>query len=228
MPENKFENRKLILDIRSLADKSVFSEIFKLREYRQADSIIRNAKFPILDVGAHLGFFSLYCSCLNSDALVYALEPEKNNYRRLVKHLKINKCNNVQSFNLALATNSLIRELVVSTDSHNNYLKTNELKNKLTIQDTETASLSDFCENNDITKISLIKMDIEGAEFEIFRNWDKALEKVQTIIMEYHDNAENNHAELVSILEKNNFTVEQSISKFDKNLGLIYAVNKKF
>ena len=61
--------------LRDEADQSVFNEIFKLGEYRSADEAIKNAKDAIVDVGAHAGFFSMYCRALNKKVKIFAVEP---------------------------------------------------------------------------------------------------------------------------------------------------------
>ena len=82
---------KLKIDLRDEADRSVFNEIFKFGEYRIAEEAIRGAAYPILDIGAHAGFFSLYCHAQNPKVKIFALEPEPENYKFLQKNLKAEK-----------------------------------------------------------------------------------------------------------------------------------------
>ncbi len=65
--ELKFNGEIFHLSIRDEADNSVMREIFKLREYRAAEAIIKESADVILDVGAHVGFFVLYARALNKN-----------------------------------------------------------------------------------------------------------------------------------------------------------------
>ena len=94
----KFNGRQFEVVIRDEADSSVCNEIFKYREYRAADGIIKNTIHPILDVGAHAGFFTLYCRALNQKVKIFALEPERKNLMAFKNHLKINKITGVIPF----------------------------------------------------------------------------------------------------------------------------------
>ena len=68
----KFNGCNITVIIRDDVDLSVFNEIFKYREYKSCEDIIIKAKNPIIDLGAHVGFFSIYSndvgySCARDD-----------------------------------------------------------------------------------------------------------------------------------------------------------------
>jgi len=225
----KFNNQKIEVFSRNDVDESVINEIFKYQEYRAAEEIIKKATEPIIDVGAHAGFFSIYCRLLNSSAKIYALEPEPNNAEQMAKNLRENKIKNIKIIQAALAGESGKRELVITPDNHNHRLL---LSGEMVLGgDTifvKTHSLSDFCSEFKIRKISLLKMDIEGGEYEIIRSLKgKDWLVVQSLMMEYHNNFEVNYKELESILRQNGFSVQIFPSSFDRNLGFILGRNKK-
>ncbi|KKU26292.1 MAG: FkbM family methyltransferase [Candidatus Magasanikbacteria bacterium GW2011_GWA2_46_17] len=222
------------LTFRDDADQSVAAEIFKRREYRAADEVIHNAKHPIIDAGAHAGFFSLYCRSLNPEVKIYALEPEPNNFEHLNKYLRLNNVTNVHPLQLALAAETGERELYLSTDSHNHSLvipakagihvvQTDEVTTVL----VHTLTLNDLCNQYKISVISVLKMDIEGAEYEVIESLTpKDLAKIGSLILEYHNNANNNYKNIEQTLRQNGFSVQIFPSKFDKTMGFIFALNK--
>tara|TARA_R100000152_G_scaffold20717_2_gene15542 strand:- start:9566 stop:10249 length:684 start_codon:yes stop_codon:yes gene_type:complete len=69
-----------------------FNEI--IDKYIHKDSIV-------LDIGAHVGTFSLKCAKICKR--VYAFEPQPELYKRLCYHIGINKINNIVPFNIALS-----------------------------------------------------------------------------------------------------------------------------
>jgi len=234
----KFNEKELNLNIRDEADQSVMREIFKLREYRIVEPIIAIAKSPILDIGAHVGFFSIYCRALNSDVKIFAVEPLKENLDALDEHFKLNNIKGVEIVETALAGVTEKRKLVVTEDRQNNYLDSRFHGNdkgastvipvKTGIQRVVQAySFNDFCEKNHIEKVSLLKMDIEGGEYEVFDTMnDDDFSKISAIILEYH-NGERNYKEIEERLRENGFGVQIFPSKFDKKMGFIFANNKR-
>jgi len=89
-------------------------------------------------------------------------------------------------------------------------------------------SLSDFIKKNKIKKIGLIKLDIEGGEYELLTSWGaNELSVIKNIILEYHEFDAWRREDLVQILRENGFGVQIFPSKFDKTMGIIFAHNKR-
>ena len=110
------------------------------------------------------------------------------------------------------------------------------------IQKIKILSLKDLLDQNKIKKVSLLKMDIEGGEYEIFKNIEhKTLDRIENIILEYHLGSEQvgrlaseqvgeqvkyDEKFLENILRENKFSVQIFPSQFDKSMGFIFARNK--
>lgn len=226
MPMADLVNKWKII-IRDEADRSVYNEIFKIREYRAADEVIKKAEEPILDVGAHSGMFTLYCRALNEKVKIFVLEPEENNFKLLNKHIKENRLKNIKPFKRALAGKTGERDLHISADSHNHSLFHFSGEGKKVVM-SDTVSLGDFIKENKIKKISLLKMDIEGGEYEVLESLGKKeFGIINAMIMEYHDLNDRKHRTLETILRENCFGVQIFPSKFDKTMGFIFARNKR-
>lgn len=223
----KFNSQRLNVDIRDDVDRSVAAEIFKYREYRMAEECIAKAKDSIIDVGAHVGFFSLYCRALNPRVTIFAIEPEPNNVKRLEKNLMQNSIENVFVEQAALAGKTGKRNLILSADSHNHRLAENASVGRKGPQ-VNAYSFVDFCKRNKIGKISVLKMDIESGEYEVLEGMtDHDFFLVENIILEYHDSPEKNYKALEQILRQHGFSVEIMPSQFDKTMGFIFARNKR-
>lgn len=239
--------------LRDEADQSVYNEIFKLREYRSADEVIKTAKHAIIDVGAHAGFFSMYCRALNEKVKIFAVEPEPNNLELLKRHLVENKILGVKVVAGAMAGQSEERRLVLSADSHNHRLAQPIFRDEEDADKTiavKAFSFADFCKQNKIKKISLLKMDIEGGEYELFDSMSDAdFAMVNYVILEYHNGYEargngardisrangqytsqymgSRHKGIAEKLRANGFGVQVFPSHFDKTMGFIFANNKR-
>ncbi|MFA6534582.1 MAG: FkbM family methyltransferase [Patescibacteria group bacterium] len=220
----KFNRQKLEVVCRDLVDQSVINEIFKYREYRSAESVIKSAVSPIIDVGAHAGFFSLYARALNPLVKIYALEPEPKNLENLKINLTNNQVGDVKIINGALGAESGERQLFISPDSHNHSLIPQKGFKSLK---TKVWSLSDFCRAEKIKRVALLKLDIEGGEYEILENLTaKDYAAVGAVILEYHLLPGKSEKSLIDRLKQNGFGVQKFPSRFDRKLGIVWGARK--
>ncbi len=76
--------------------------------------------------------------------------------------------------------------------------------------------------------VDFLKMDCEGAEFEIFSNvHSSTMSKIKRIVLEYHRFLETDDVQnLISILENEGFLVKVKPGQ-DVPLGLIFAIRNK-
>ncbi len=218
--------------LRDETDQSVYNEIFKLREYRAAEDAIKNAKHAIVDVGAHAGFFSMYSRFLNKKVKIFAIEPEPNNLKSIKQHLTKNKILGVKVIAGAIASQTEKRQLILSADNHNHHLAEPAFRSGEDEEKTITVqawSFADFCKQNKIKKISLLKMDIEGGEYELFDGMSASdFAMVNYVILEYHtSNKLVSYKQIEEKLRENGFGAQVFPSRFDKTMGFIWANNKR-
>jgi len=196
-----------------------------------------NKKFKIknddivIDVGAHIGYFTMYAANNANQGTVYSIEPYKESFEILKKNLKLNNITNVKPFNAAIS--KVTKEITLYID------KNNEIGNSIFRTNNTTESkkinsfnLDDFVKNNEIEKIDFLKLDCEGAEFEILLNFNKELlKKISKISAEIHENNNTNSLDkLVDFLRKNNFKINtfKIINNSTMKLSMLYAENKEF
>ncbi len=228
--EFNFNGKNIKYYLRDDVDFSVFNEVFKIREYKSADEYLKNAKYPIIDIGAHVGFFSMYVACF-SNVNIYSIEPEKNNFELLQKHKNENNLKNIKTYKCGIGGKSGRGELLIKEDSINHrILRNGEHVDKDVIQETNIFSFNDFLTKNNIDKVSLVKMDIEGGEYDILKSLKvEDFLKIGAIVMEYHIlNKEENNIFIENMLRENGFSVQVFPSHYEKDLGFIFATNKRF
>lgn len=227
----EFHKRKFEIRLRPDADESVVAEIFQWREYKAAEEIIRKSSLPILDVGAHIGIFSLYVRALNDAVKIYALEPEKINFALLLKNISVNKLENVKACKVALAGRSGVRELALEPDSINHHIlpiDAKDLTEGVRTEKVSALSFADFLVMNHISAVGLMKMDIEAGEYEIFENLaEEDFTCIYNIFLEYHDYDGRSYREIETILREHGFGVQNFPSQFEHNMGFLLARNKR-
>lgn len=225
----EFKSRKFRIFLRPDADESVVAEVFKWQEYKSAEEIIRSSRAPILDVGAHIGIFSLYAKAVNPQARIFALEPEQSNFTLLKKNVASNSLGDVKLYRVALAGFAGERKLQIEPDSINHHLVGDaEEKEGARCEVVAAVSFGEFLSENAIPAVGLLKMDIEGGEYEIFESLSAAdFARVENVILEYHDHHGHHHREIEMRLRENGFGVQLFPSRFEKNLGFLLARNKR-
>ncbi|MFZ2190540.1 MAG: FkbM family methyltransferase [Candidatus Magasanikiibacteriota bacterium] len=228
----KFNHQNIEINYRDDSDLSVIDEIFVDKMYRSTENIILDNKNCILDIGAHIGLFSIYASVLNPKVKIIALEPEPSNFALMKENLKLNHCKNVVVKQTALiASEESEVTLQLSKNSHNHIVP---LLNCYIVDpankeiEVSATNLEKMILKNKLDKIGLLKMDIEGAEFEIFENVeDGILNIVENIAVEYHETENNKHIDLENIFRSHGFSVEHFPNHYDKKFGLLLCRNKK-
>jgi FkbM family methyltransferase len=226
-----FHKRKFEIRLRPDADESVVAEIFQWRDYKAAEEIIEKTSLPILDVGAHIGIFSLYASALNPLVKIYALEPERVNFALLLKNISVNRLENIKACKVALAGRSGQRELALEPDSINHHLLPNnaeDLAEDANIEKVPAISFADFLVTNHISAVGLMKMDIESGEYEVFENLtEEDFALIHNIFLEYHNYDGRSYREIETILREHGFGVQNFPSQFEHNMGFLLASNKR-
>lgn len=140
-----------------------------------------NSDSVVVDLGSHLGQFSseitksFGCKC-------YAVEALPSLYE------KIPETNLIQKFNVAISSSSeLVKFLVTDNPEGNHIVKSNDICDREIIA-VKSINLEDFIRINNLSSIDLLKVDIEGAEIDLFNSVsEKVLNNIKQISIEFHD-----------------------------------------
>ncbi len=159
-------------------------EIFLREEYgKVADGAI------IVDVGANIGAFSIFAATSARGVVVYAYEPMPEFYRLMEENLRLNRLElSVRSFNLAVGAHSGIRQLFLEnpTFSFPTFLRGGDRVARTV--EVPCVSLAEILDSNGLVRVDLLKMDCEGAEYEImYGTPHRYLERIREMRMEYHN-----------------------------------------
>lgn len=203
-------------------DRSIIKEVWMQDIYNQHGICVEEGD-TVIDIGAHVGIFSIYAANRSKTGKVFAFEPFIENFKRLENHKKINAKSNLSVYNLGMSNIEGTQTLNLSPDNntggHSIHLKT-ESDNKIEIQ---TIRLADFCKQEKIDQIDFLKLDCEGAEFDIIKSDMTILSKVSKIIMECHPYGENTVPSMVKLLEDNGFKVFRQEGKSDDETQMLYC-----
>jgi FkbM family methyltransferase len=125
--------------------------------------------------------------------------------------------NRIKCFKLGIGSKKEERTFYLSDRSpaHSLVLEDKTTNKKITIN---CISLVDVFEDNSLDRCDILKMNCEGAEYEILYNTPKEyLAKVKRIRVDYHDfNPKDKHEELIKFLEKDGFTLIKQTTNSEK------------
>jgi len=181
----------------------------------------------VVDIGANQGFFALYAA--SKGARVYAFEPCVENFAVLSWNVAKNGLEDrVKLFNAAVTGREGEVALFVGRDAFGNILSETvstcrpvtggtSAETSMVTSVTMDSLLSDL----NISRCNLLKVDCEGAEYDILRSISReSFRKIERISMECH---ERRIEEAATILKEAGF--ETSCEDFGW-LGMLKATNK--
>lgn len=194
-------------------DKYTVWEAWKLNCYLDTDYSVRNTDV-IIDIGANIGTYTVWSSQKAKRGRVYAYEPDINNFVLLKRNIKENHCRNVEINRLAVSKKSGDITLFTQPESNNvnHSLYSDGYGEEVMVPST---TLEEIISDHDLKIVDVLKIDAEGAEYDILLNAKKkTLQKIQHIYLEYHDYIDHGHRvdELVTCLESAGFIVSRSRS----------------
>lgn len=141
----------------------------------------------ILDVGANEGMFSILMAKEFPETRIIALEPVPSTYATLVENLKLNEVKNVSAYNIGLGKEKTTT-LVVAKDFSGGSTKwcTFNPNDHIKVE-VGLISLDDAFLLYGIDRCKLLKMDIEGMEYEVLYP-STVLNRVDYFTGEFHTN----------------------------------------
>ena len=182
------------LVVRIYPDNEIFRAIFVNGIYDPNSIVAVNSLLPkdgvFIDVGASFGLFSMLAvSSVGANGHIIAIEPSSRDYNRLVDNININDLgNSISAYHLAISNESGTALLNIATEERSalNTLGTDfsfKGVDKVAKETVDAISLDDFVVANQIKRIDVIKLDIEGSELKALQGSKKTIAKFHPVIM---------------------------------------------
>ena len=123
-----------------------------------------------IDGGANFGIYTVAASKIVGDSgNVLSFEPSVESFPVLERNVKLNEFSNVKLFNSALSSEEGISRLYHIDNAPNSYSLNSDSKKSTTFEEVSTKTLDGIVNHNNIQKVDLIKLDVEGAEEEVLK-----------------------------------------------------------
>ena len=142
-----------------------------LKKGRKAEYYIKDKTLSpsiIFDIGGNIGAAAIYFATLYPNAMIYTFEPVSENFELLSKNVR--SYPNIRPFNFALGTEDKMDHIYLSATQEN--MGGGSFYEEVNIDKTKSIpvvvrSADSIMKELAIDTIDLIKIDTEGAEFDI-------------------------------------------------------------
>jgi len=170
------------IQLEELTDLKTFWQIFLRRVYQ-----VRTSDEVILDLGANIGLFSLYAARTAPQARIFSFEPFPSTFRRLSETIQNhNLGERVTCLNYAATGSDGIRIMPdVEVPSQRRALASTQ--SEKSGPQVLGKTLEAILDENQLARVDLLKIDIEGSEYEVLLSTSPAvLKRIRRIALEYH------------------------------------------
>ncbi|MEI7770551.1 MAG: FkbM family methyltransferase [Chloroflexales bacterium] len=191
--------------------------------YRLAGRRVRDGDV-VIDIGAGLGDFAVMAARRHPRARVLAFEPFPVSADLCRRNVRLNAAANVQVIESAVGQGSGAIGLDISSPESVQYSTVSGAAGQSALL-VKTQGLAEVFAQHAVERCAMLKLDCEGAEFEILLTLDRAiLDRIDSISMEYHDGVTSaSHRELESALAGAGFVVTRVANPVHTSLGYLHA-----
>lgn len=165
-------------------DTTVLRQVLMEKHYDMPCPIIPKV---IVDAGANIGMSAIFFANKYPDATIIAMEPESSNFQLLQKNAS--PYPQIRPLLAALWKENRQINLIDPDYGHHGFQTvegntTGSAQSEL----VQALTLDAVMSKMGLKTVDLLKIDIEGAEKEVFENSAKWIDKVKIIMAELHDN----------------------------------------
>jgi FkbM family methyltransferase len=195
-----------------------FVEVFVLREY-DVPGVNWKSLQTIIDVGANVGAATLWFALRAPQATILAVEPSSTAAPLLTRNVHANQLDaRVRVAEVALTDRTGRVELRQDGSSVFGAIGKSCNGGEM----VPAVSLKDLLEQHKLSHVDFMKLDCEGAEFDIIHSSDdRLLRRLRFIAGEYHSRTRADVQHLIARLESAGF---RAASFGSDSLGLFHAV----
>ena len=181
----------------------------------------------VVDIGAAIGEFTIEAALKLTTGIVHAFEPNPGSLNILRQNLRANNINRVETYNLGvwkeegeIPLHFLNNEPLQAVSGNAQSAEARAIKET----SIPVITLEQLINEKVGGKIDLLKLDCEGAEYEILMNQDAMLfDMIDRIIMEYHDlDARLCHQELIRQMIQFGYRVRKYENLVHADLGYLF------
>lgn len=162
----------------------------------------------ILDIGANIGYYTIqFGRILGKQGVVHSFEPCSYQFDTLERNIKLNDLANVIKNKLIVSDQHDVRKKIFFSGMTNTGSSSLEIETK-NFEEVECTTLDRYCEQKNIEKIDVVKIDVEGHEMGVLKGMERLLRdgKVINLFLEINthtlSSAGTSAFEIISYLQR--------------------------
>lgn len=193
-------------------DLAIINEAAFLNPYLANGFVVLRPDSVVVDIGANIGDFSIHAARMCPAGRVFAVEPVRSAGALINGHARLNGVSNVTWICAALSS-SEGEAVAAGPDSLYE-------KGAAAFERVRTMTLARLMEEHGVHQIDLVKLDCEGAEWDILPAAEDVMPRIRQICMEFHNERGWTAARLADWLETRGFEVLYTRGPWN---GLLWA-----
>jgi FkbM family methyltransferase len=186
----------------------------------------------VVDIGAHMGRYTIISSKrVGTKGKVVAIEAHPGNFEMLNRNIKLNQLTNVIPLNYAVYSKETKIKLYLPEEESGytiyNTIMFNRAGTEDKFVDVNAQTVDYLLQLNQIREeeVNWIKIDVEGAEFEVLKGATNILSKSKNIALLIEIHGSDNYIPILNFLSLYNFKIE--FEKSNKNGDWRHIVVRK-
>ena len=188
----------------------------------------------VVDIGAHIGLYTIISSKrVGTNGKVVAIEADPGNFEMLNRNIKLNQLTNVIPLNYAVYSKETKIKLYLPSGESGftkyNTIMSDWVNTKDKFVEVNANTLDYLLQSKGIREeeVNWIKIDVEGAEFEVLKGATNVLSKSKDIalLMELHGPPNIYRPKVQELLNLYNFKIELEKS-YEENGSMHIIVQK--
>lgn len=207
-----------------------YNEFFCEKIY---DKYLKGKSFDtVIDIGANIGLWTEYIDSVSDVQHVYMVEPNKK-----ALEVMFNSFGYSDKFTISpIAISHIDGKLDFFVDPNNSTISSMMDAHRDTAggalsqtYSVESMTFNSYINTHNIKYVDLLKLDIEGAEYDLLNSMTKEdFDKIGNILLEYHISAEKNMDDVALLMGKlKMFGFDFELNKIHGHGGFIFATKNK-
>jgi FkbM family methyltransferase len=172
---------KFKLDLNDHVMRNIYLRgVYERNTFRHLCKIVK-PQDTFVDVGANIGAYSIGLSPFLNKGKIISFEPNPRAIQYLEENIRHNKLKNITVNRLGLSDN--LEKATLYNTSNLTTASLNVIKNSDQKEETSLITLDKYCKDNNIDKIDILKIDIEGHEYKAIKGAVEIITKSKSMVL---------------------------------------------
>lgn len=217
-----WDNRFIFLDYNSFQCMWImYNYVVDWEEFQLISKVVKSDDH-VFDIGANMGFYTVWMSKFIFTGKIHSFEPALATYNRLIKNISVNNIQHIVDANLLGISNRDGKAYFTRGLDGENHIIKNENKHSELIN---TQKLDTYAYNKNIPLLRYVKIDVEGFEYNVLKGADSLLRNkiIHFIQLEINITIRNSGADIEDLLD----LLEQydyALCKYDIGLNRLVPI----